>query len=53
MDERMVDTMELCVAGGYSLALGDHLALRVTGELGTVFFIGWRYQATAGVAVRF
>lgn len=44
---------ELCFGVGYDLELGDHVALRLGGELGTFFMLTWRMAVTGGVVVKF
>lgn len=44
---------EIAMAAGYNLPLGRHLALRVSGEVGTFFFVSWRASVNAGLMVRF
>lgn len=44
---------EFCLAAGYNLALGKHVALRLSGEVGTNFWLSWRASINGGVQVRF
>lgn len=44
---------ELCWAAGYNLNLSKNFALRVSGEVGTFFFLSWRASISGGVMVRF
>lgn len=44
---------ELSLAVGYDLHMGDHLAWRISGELGTFFLITWRLTLTSGLVVKF
>jgi hypothetical protein len=44
---------ELCWAAGYNLHLSKNFALRVSGEVGTFFFLSWRASISGGVMVSF
>lgn len=44
---------EFVTALGYDLWFNDRFALRISGELGTFFFLSWRFSGTAGAVVRF
>ncbi len=44
---------ELVWAAGYNLHLSKSFALRVSGEVGTFFFLSWRASISGGAMVRF
>lgn len=44
---------ELVWAAGYNLHLSKNFALRVSGEVGTFFFLSWRASISGGAMVRF
>jgi len=44
---------ELSLAVGYDLKMGDHVAWRLSGEVGTFFLLTWRLAITGGLVVKF
>ena len=44
---------ELSLAAGYDLNMGDHVAWRLSGEVGTFFLLTWRLAITGGLVVKF
>jgi hypothetical protein len=48
-----INLFEYTMAGGLRLPLGSHFALKAGVEVGTMYFLTWRFSATAGAELTF